>query len=439
MNEWQVGMSESTCSGVFAADAAGHGGHALFSIDELSRVALERCQTARCAVQIMGDLGVEYGFYGESDGIEGGAESMLVNDPQEAYIFHILPDDTGTSAIWVAQRVGDNEVGVVANMFTIRQVNLTDSTKFLGSSNMNAIAQKYNLWQPSMGLLDFTRTFSNGEYNSQYYSGRRMWRFYDLVAPSRHLPANYTDLRYDTVYPATLVPDFPVSIQDFMAWHRDYYQGTPYDMTVGLASGPWGDPDRFGTYGAGVKGNWERSIGIYRTASTHVAHARSWLPREQGGVLWYAAAQTITSVFVPYSMGVTAVLPAHAIGDPDHLDRASAYWAFRYVFNVAKFKFKYMYQDISAMQTALEEQSAALVKNLDAHYTGTNLTKAYMDNANTVVSQWWTLPDTLIGKYADGYNTPVYPDWWLEAVGYQNGPPSPPPEPPAFLDRNKHL
>lgn len=39
------------------------GGNQLFAIDELSKLALERCQSARCAIQTMGDLAVEYGYY----------------------------------------------------------------------------------------------------------------------------------------------------------------------------------------------------------------------------------------------------------------------------------------------------------------------------------------------------------------------------------------
>ena len=42
LNEHQVGIGESTCSAVFGASAKGHGGGALFSVDSLSRLAMER-------------------------------------------------------------------------------------------------------------------------------------------------------------------------------------------------------------------------------------------------------------------------------------------------------------------------------------------------------------------------------------------------------------
>ena len=51
-----------------------------------------------------------------------------------------------------------------------------------------------------------------------------------------------------------------------MGVKRDYYEGTPYDMTVGMAAGPGGTPDRFGgcsDCGAKketVNGGWERTI-----------------------------------------------------------------------------------------------------------------------------------------------------------------------------------
>jgi dipeptidase len=80
-----------------------------------SSVALERATTAREAIQIMGDLATSEGFYaadwsgGQLSMGEGG-EGLTVIDKNEAWIFHVLGDDTGASAVWAAQRIPDNHV-----------------------------------------------------------------------------------------------------------------------------------------------------------------------------------------------------------------------------------------------------------------------------------------------------------------------------------------
>jgi dipeptidase len=76
---------------------------------ELTKVALERSKTARETIQVMGDLASTYGFYaadwsgGDASKGEGG-EALTIIDKNEAWVFHILADDTGASAIWAAQR-----------------------------------------------------------------------------------------------------------------------------------------------------------------------------------------------------------------------------------------------------------------------------------------------------------------------------------------------
>ena len=70
---------------------------------------------------------MEHGFAGNvGSGLGGSAESLAVIDTREAWVFHILPDDTGKSAIWTAQRVPEGHAAVIANMFVIREIDLTD-------------------------------------------------------------------------------------------------------------------------------------------------------------------------------------------------------------------------------------------------------------------------------------------------------------------------
>ena len=97
----------------------------------------------------------------------------------------------------------DDSAGVVANMFTIRNIDLNNTAKFMGSSNMHAIAESMGAWSPKDGLLDFTKVFSDGEYAHKFYSGRRMWGAYRLLVSmainqTNKQPTNRTNVKRST-------------------------------------------------------------------------------------------------------------------------------------------------------------------------------------------------------------------------------------------------
>jgi len=435
VNEHGLGVAETTCSGIFGARAVGHGGKALLSIDSLSRIALQRETRARAAVQTIGKLAEEHGFYGADDSFEGGSESLMIGDPDEAFIFHILADPGGTSAIWAAQRVPDDHVGVVANMFVIREIDFEDRENFLFSESVRTVAIEKGLWNPKHGKLDFTKVYSDGEYAHKFYSGRRMWGAYRRFGLA--LPDNYTDLRYEAVYPTTAKPAKPVDVRSVFSIYRDFYEGSKFDMTKGLAAGPWGDPDRWKTDGVtSAKGSWERSIGIFRTTATHVVQTRR---TGQGAMLWYGPHAAAGTVFFPVPARATAVPHQYSTADPQTLSRESAYWAHRYVYNIAKIKYSHAMQDVRTLQTQLETEAQQLVAHWDAQAAQRkidveDLNAAYAEFATHVVQSYWKLPDKIVAKYADGWlddGKPMgYPDWWLKSVGYSLGPPPPPKEPP---------
>ena len=78
--------------------------HINIGIQELSRIAFERCATAICAVETVMNVAETHGFVGDDLERMDGGESMLVGDGTEVWVIHLLPDG-GRSAIVGAARV----------------------------------------------------------------------------------------------------------------------------------------------------------------------------------------------------------------------------------------------------------------------------------------------------------------------------------------------
>ncbi|KAL1508264.1 hypothetical protein AB1Y20_004380 [Prymnesium parvum] len=447
INEKQVLLGESTTSSIAPVDGwakpRDEGGAAIFGIQPLTEIALERCDTARCAVQTMGQLAEEYGFY-QDDGTPTG-EAIVAGDKQEVWVFHVLPDPTGKSAVWAAAKVPDGEVVVVSNMFVIRDVDLSKPDDYMASRNLYDVARDVCGWDPA-DPFDFTRLFSapanGGEYGGKYYSGRRLWRAYSLLSPRASLPAAYDSLAASRPYPFSLRVDAKsIGIALVTRVHRDALQGTPFDLTKGLAAGPWGTPHRF-AFPSESFPRWERPISIYRCAASYVAQARAWLPDLAGATIWFGPHVPHGTFYVPFAVGMPALPPSYTEFNMLALDRSSAYWAHAAVQALAEARFAWISREVAAMQARVEGGFLAVQAAADRAFLKTGdaaaMAAEYYANAEWVADLSWRFHDALVYRYADGFvraavkaPTPIsfadaqlsppgmgVPSAWLDAIDY---------------------
>ncbi|RHY28422.1 hypothetical protein DYB32_009648 [Aphanomyces invadans] len=247
-NELQLSFGHSSCGAKLAARPLTQGGNAAFDIAELTRVALERTATARDAITLMGKLAENYGFYGSSwggDDIYSG-EALTVADAAEAWIFHILPDDSGASAVWAAQRVPDTDVAVVANQFVIHYVNSTDSEWYMASTNLYDVATRSGLWDGAdVDSFDFAVVYGQLPPSS-VGSTRRVWRVFSLVNPALELSSEADPYAITYPFSVPVQDESTLAAMDLIRFQRDHYENTQFDLTTGVAAGPYGSPDRFG-------------------------------------------------------------------------------------------------------------------------------------------------------------------------------------------------
>ncbi|MBN1829151.1 MAG: C69 family dipeptidase, partial [Deltaproteobacteria bacterium] len=443
MNEHQLSIGE--CTDKAKVHPEPEPGKRIFYSSELSRVALERCKTARDSVKLMGELIEKYGYYGTG-------ETLIVADPEEGWVMEMAGYDmNGAGGVWVAQRVPDNGFFVAANQFRIREVP-RDAKDMMFSANIFDVAQKKGWWKPEQGPLDWTSVYGDGEFHHPYYSLRRVWRAQSLVAPSLNLSSS-AEGPFTRVYPFAVAPDQKLTVENIFTIHRDNYEGTEFDLTKGLAAGPFGNPNRFEGQAEGMadkegrltplKGEFERPLNIYRCVYAYVNQSRNWLPNAIGGLTWFGPDRPATAVLMPFYAGAMNLAPSIQRGNILKFDRESMWTAFNYVANFAMLKYSYMIKDIQAVrdrfeasafgkQQELEDQALSLWKNGEKNAARRLLTEYADELAADVLREWWKLSEQLYLKYNDGYlNTKAgiaqavfYPAWWLKLVGYEDGPTS---------------
>ena len=285
MNEKGVTIGEHTWSGDYSAFYNGE--QALFVIANLQALGLQRASTARECVEIMGALAEEYGY-------ADGGECLLVGDANEVWIFEIsgpgpmwTKDSGKPGAHWAARRVPDDQIWSGANRSRLGVIDFNDTENYMWSTDITEYPKELGYWNDGEEF-NYSVIFDTAEGNVSYTCSGRVWRVYDLLANGQGLELCNEEQAL-TDLPFSVTPDEKLTIQDIMAVYYDHYEGTVFDMTVGLAAGPWGNPVRYRASKDNkpddvAKFDWERSIAIYRCSYSFVSQMRPDMPAEIGTV-----------------------------------------------------------------------------------------------------------------------------------------------------------
>jgi dipeptidase len=412
MNDQQLAIGESTFGGRSSLLSP----QGLIDCQQLVRLMIERCSTARAAIKLADQLTRQYGWSDEG-------ECLTIADKNEVWHLEIVGCGPGQAgAIWAAQRVPDDHISVNANASRIRQINLEKPDYFMASANIYQVAQDSGWWNPAGGSFEFCYAY-DPEGRTSFAARRREWRVLSLAAPSLKLDANAEN------FPFSVKPDSLITIPKLVRIFQDYYEGTDYNFIKDLTwvndkgqteISPLANP--FMPYDMNklfrINGGWgwlgERTIARWYTMYATITQSRSWLPDPIGGVVWLAWDNVATSIYIPLYCSIKDVssyykTPARVKG----FSRDSAWWAFNHLGTLAAQRWGDMRYDVSRVwqpwqQELFEQQPQIEAKALILYKQKPDRARTFLTGyaqewGDKVVQRAWKLGEQLWTKYDEKF------------------------------------
>ncbi len=234
----------------------------------LRRLIAERAQTARDGVRIAGELIDQFGY-------NSSGRTYAIADEKEGWLLQVV-----NGKHWVARRVPDNEVAVIANCYTVGAIDLNDRDHYLGSPDIIDYAEQRGWYDPKKdGGFDFARAYSDPDNLTDLRNVLRQWQGTNLLAAKSH--------KVEDRLPFSFRPRHAVRLSELFQVLRDHYEGTKYDLS---------DRYKNGSPNSGKN----RTICTESTQYSFVAQMRDWLPSEIAHVVWISFRRPDSNAFSPW-------------------------------------------------------------------------------------------------------------------------------------------
>ena len=409
INEWQVTIGETTYGGrKELKDSTG-----LIDYGSLMDLALQRAKTAREAIQVMTSLAETYGYCSTG-------EVFSICDPNEAWIMEMVGCGPGSKAVaWVALRVPDDAICAHANQSRIRTFDQKDKKNVMFSKNCITFARQQGWFSGKDKDFSFYDAYAEDNFRARRICEARVWSIYRRYSEGfgeRYLPFILGEDLNTEPMPLWIVPNRKLSVADVQECLRDHYDGTPLDMTNDPGAGLYDSPYRptpLYYKVDGVEHFNERPIATQQSAFSWIAQMRSWLPRQVGGLMWWANDDGHTSAYTPIYCCSTRQPNCYNTPGADCVtfSRDNAYWVCNWVANMVYPRYSLMMPSLKAVRDSLDasyrdlqphvEARAIELLKTDEQAAVRYLTDYGCQKGDEMVARWNRLAEYLIVKYND--------------------------------------
>lgn len=409
INEWQVTIGETTYGGrEEMVDSTG-----IMDYGSLIYVALQRSKSAREAIKVMTTLANTYGY-------NSGGETFTICDPNEAWIMEMMGKGAGSKgAVWVALRIPDDAICAHANQSRIGKFNMKDKKNVMYAKDVVSFARSKGWFKGKDADFSWKMAYAKPDFSGRRFCDARAWamlnHFYDM-SPYLDWALGKNPDAQDM--PLWVVPNKKVSVKDVENVMRDHYEGTPLSVADGsdIGGGIWEMPYRPTPLMYKVDGKQyfnERPVSTQQSGFVFVSQMRSWLPREIGGVFWFANDDANMAAFTPVYCSMTERPECYNTPGVDavHFSKKNAYWVCNMTSNMVYPRYSLMFPTLKEVRDSLDNsyfaaQAGVEKKAQELYAQNPQAAVKYLNDysvekAQQMLGRWNQLFEFMVVKYND--------------------------------------
>lgn len=407
INEYQVSIGETTYGG--REEMIDKNG--IIDYGSLMYLGLQRSKTAREAIKVMTELVDKYGY-------NSSGESFTIADPNEVWIMEMMGcgGDAKQKVVWVAVRIPNGMISGHANQARIGQFS-TYNTEVITSKNCIKFARSKGWFKGTDKEFNWKMAYDVPDFGGRRFCEARVWSYFNhFTDMSKWLPwALGKDPNAEDM-PLWVSPNKKIEVSDMQNSMRDHYEGTALSMNEDLGQGNWDMPYRptpLQFEYNGKKYFTERPASTQQSAFSYVCQLRSWLPREIGGIIWFANDDGNMSPYVPVYCSSTVQPECFNTPGADAVtfSNKNAFWVCNWVSNMVYPRYSQMFPSLKEVRDSLDNsyfanQMKVEAKALEIYKSNKAAAVKYLNDysitkGEEMINRWNKLAYYLIVKYND--------------------------------------